>query len=53
MNKVTDGKRYCRLHFVLVSFVPFVARVLTNLLEPKRTLKLRGSGFWIHLHFLL
>jgi hypothetical protein len=27
MKKVTDGQRYCRHHFGLVSFVPFEARV--------------------------
>jgi hypothetical protein len=27
MKKVTDGQRYCRHHFVLVSFRPFEARV--------------------------
>jgi hypothetical protein len=27
MKKVTDGQRYCRHHFGLVSFSPFEARV--------------------------
>jgi hypothetical protein len=30
MKMVTAGKMYCRLHFVLVSFDPFEARVYTN-----------------------
>jgi hypothetical protein len=32
MKKVTDGNSYCRLHFVLVSFGPFEARVESKLI---------------------